>query len=56
VDAIYAEDELPEGQQEYLSLNAELAETWPNITEKKDPPPDHEEWTDVENKLQYLER
>ena len=26
VAAIYAEDELPEGQQEFLQLNAELAE------------------------------
>ena len=56
VDAIYAEDELPENQQDYLQLNAELSEVWPNITEKKDPPPDAEEWADVENKLQYLER
>ena len=37
VDAIYAEDELPENQQEFLGLNAELAEIWTNITEKKDP-------------------
>jgi ferredoxin len=56
VDAIYAEDELPEDQQEFLQLNADLAETWPNLTEKKDPLPDAEEWTDKPNKLQYLER
>jgi ferredoxin len=40
----------------YVELNAELAEVWPNITEKKDPPADHAEWDGVENKLQYLER
>ena len=56
VDAIYAEDELPEEQQEYLALNAELAENWPNITEKKDPLPDAEEWTDKPNKREFLER
>ena len=56
VDAIYAEDELPEGQQEYLKLNAELAEVWPNLTEKKDALPDNEQWADKPNKLQYLER
>ena len=56
VDAIYAADELPENHQDYLQLNAELSEVWPTITETKDPPPDAEEWADVENKLQYLER
>ena len=35
VDAIFSEDELPEGEQIFLELNAELAEIWPNITEKK---------------------
>ena len=56
VDAIYAEDELPEDQQEFLELNAELAEKWVNITEKKDALPDAEEWADKTNKLQHLER
>ena len=56
VDAIYAEDELPEDQLQFLELNAELAEEWPNITEKKDPLPEAEEWTDVKEKLQYLEK
>jgi ferredoxin len=56
VDAIFSEDELPDDQQQFLKLNAELAEQWPNITEKKDALPDAEEWADVEDKLQYLER
>jgi len=56
VDAIYAEDELPEDQQEFLGLNAELAEIWTNITEKKDPLTDAEQWTDTPNKLPHLER
>jgi ferredoxin len=56
VDAIYAEDELPEDQKDFLQINAELAEVWPNITESKDPPPDSDEWTDKPNKRQYLER
>ena len=37
VEAIFAEDEIPEGQEIFLELNAELAEVWPNITEQKDP-------------------
>ena len=56
VDAIFSEDELPEDQQVFLELNAELAETWPCITEKKEALPDAEEWDGVPDKLQYLER
>ena len=56
VDAIFAEDELTDDQQEFLALNAELAETWPNITEAKDPPQDEAEWRGVENKRELLER
>jgi ferredoxin len=56
INAIYAEDDLPVGQEQFLALNAELARKWPVITQKKDPPPDSEEWRDVPDKLQYLER
>jgi ferredoxin len=43
IDAIFSEDELPEDQQVFLELNAELAEIWPNITEMKDAMPEAEE-------------
>ena len=56
VEAIFAEDEVPEGQEMFAELNAELAEIWPNITEQQEPLPDSEEWDGVANKLQYLER
>jgi len=56
VEAIFSEDDLPEDQQRFLELNAELAEKWPVITEKKDPLPDAEEWAGVSDKLQHLER
>ena len=55
-NAIYSEDEVPADQQEFIKLNAELAETWPNITEKKEHLPDAEEWDGVEGKLKHLER
>ena len=56
VDAIFAEDEIPEGQEHFLELNRELAEAWRenNITEAKDPLPDAEKWDGVENKLERL--
>ncbi len=56
VDAIYSEDELPEDQQHFLALNEELSLKWPVITEMKDPPPDADDWRDVKDKYQYLER
>ena len=55
-NAIFAEDDVPEGQTDFTALNAELAQSWPVITEKKDAPADAEEWNGVPNKLQYLER
>jgi ferredoxin len=56
VDAIFSEDEVPEDQQQFLELNAELAEIWPNISEIKDPPEDAEEWNGKPGKLALLER
>ena len=56
VEAIYSEDELPPGQENYLELNAELSQQWPVITEMKDPPEDADEWREVKDKLKYLER
>lgn len=56
IDAIFAEEDLPEDQQQFLELNRELSETWPVITEMKDSLPDAKEWEGKPNKLQYLER
>lgn len=56
VTAIFAEDEVPEGQEHFTELNAELSREWPVISAKKDAPPDADEWADKANKLQYLER
>jgi ferredoxin len=55
-DAIFAEDDVPQDQQDFIELNAELAEKWPSITEGKEPLPDAAEWDGVEGKLQYLEK
>ncbi|MBT8136331.1 MAG: ferredoxin family protein, partial [Gammaproteobacteria bacterium] len=56
VEAIYSEDELPEGQEKFLELNAELSREWPVITELKEAPADAAEWDEVREKLKYLER
>ena len=55
-EAIFAEDELPEGMENYLELNAELSREWPVITEQKDPLPDAEQWDGKKDKLKLLER
>ena len=56
VDAIYDEDELPEGQEQFIALNAELSSGWPVLTQAKDPPADADDWKDTPDKLQHLER
>lgn len=54
-NAIYSEDDLPEAYQPFLVLNETLAKKWPNITQRKAPPPDADRWKDQESKRQYLE-
>lgn len=56
VEAIFAEDEVPEGMENFTALNEELSREWPVITEMIDAPADAAEWDGVPNKLQYLER
>ncbi|HET8610893.1 MAG TPA: ferredoxin FdxA [Burkholderiales bacterium] len=56
VEAIFAEDDVPDDQQQFTALNAELAKAWPAIIEKKDAPADADEWAKVKEKVQHLER
>jgi len=56
VEAIFADDDVPEDQRDFIELNAELAKGWPGITEKKDAPADADDWQDKPNKRQMLER
>jgi len=55
VEAIFADDELPDGQEQFIEINARLAKQWPVITEMKAPPPDADEWKGKPDKLQLLE-
>lgn len=56
VEAIFAEDELPEGMENYIALNEELSREWPVITEMIDAPADAAEWAGKPDKLKLLER
>lgn len=54
VNAIKSDDEISEAQREFISLNLELSEKWPNINKKKAALPDAEYWKDIPNKRQHL--
>lgn len=55
-EAIFAEDDVPEDQRRFIALNAELSRVWPIIVERKDPPPDAEDWNGKPEKLKHLVR
>jgi len=54
-EAIFAEDDLPQGQEKFIEINARLAKQWPVITQKSDPPSDADKWNGVKGKIKYLE-
>ena len=55
VDAIFAEDEVPADQLDFIEINEKYSKIWPNITEAKDPMPDYKDWEKREDKISYLE-
>lgn len=55
-EAIFALDDVPEDQKEYIAINAELAKVWPGINEAKEPLDDADDWVDVKGKLEHLQR
>lgn len=55
-NAIYADHALPESQQHFTQLNAELSKQWPVTTVSEGPLPDAKQWDGKPDKLQYLEK
>lgn len=55
-EAIYAEEDLPDDQRQFIEINAELAPQWEVISRRQDPLPDADEWKDKRGKLELLER
>ncbi len=57
-EAIFAESDVPAGQEAFIELNRVLAQHpgWTVINVRKDPLPDHEAWTGVADKLAHLDR
>ncbi len=56
VEAIYAEDDVPADQREFIELNRELSKAWEPIIEKKEAFPDADDWKDKKGKRQYLDK
>lgn len=56
IEAIVAEDDVPEKYQEFIALNEQLSKQWPVITVCKSSPEDAKSWEGVEDKLQYLDK
>lgn len=56
VEAIYAEEDVPEEQRHFVAMNAELAKVWPSVVQKRKAPADADAWAKVKEKRQLLER
>jgi len=55
-EAIYSEEELPAGQEQFTALSKELAKQWPVISERGTPPADAKDWDGKPDKLPLLQR
>ena len=55
-EAIFAEDDVPDAQQQFIALNAEMAKVWPVITERREPLAGADEWNGKPDKLKLLQR
>ncbi|HET7932245.1 MAG TPA: ferredoxin FdxA [Rhodanobacteraceae bacterium] len=56
VNAIFAELDVPAGQEHFLAVNAELAKNWPVIATKIPEMEGADLWDGVPNKLPLLDR
>ena len=56
VEAIFAEDDVPDAQAEFIEKNRDLAKAWPPIIERKPAPADADEWAKIKEKKHLLER
>jgi ferredoxin len=56
VNAIYAEEDVPADQRDFIAENAALAKNWPVIARIKPAPADADRWAEVEHKRELLDR
>jgi ferredoxin len=55
VEAIFAEDDVPDAQQEFIRKNLELSKKWQPLIARKPAPPDADNWKGVKDKKHLLE-
>ena len=56
VEAIFAEDDVPSDQKDFIGMNAELSKVWKAIVERKPAPADADEWKEVKDKRNLIEK
>lgn len=56
VEAIFAEEDMPPGQEHFLELNRQLSRKWPVLVAKIPAPADAAQWDGVAEKLALLQR
>lgn len=56
VDAIFAEDDVPQDLTRFIALNLELARSWKPIVNRKAAAPDADEWARIKDKYYLLMR
>jgi ferredoxin len=56
VEAIFAEDDVPDNQKQWTKVNAELSKVWKTIIEKIPAPADADEWAKIKEKEHLLEK
>lgn len=55
-EAIFPEADVPQGQENFLQINAELVKNWPVLAERIDPLEGADLWDGQPNKLPLLKR
>ena len=55
-NAIFSEADLPPDQIHFVELNAELARSWPVISESREPLPEAAQWDGIQDKMGLLLR
>ncbi len=56
VNAIFAEEDVPNDQRDFIAINAELSQNWPTISRMEAHFPDADEWAKVKDKRGLLEK
>jgi ferredoxin len=56
VSAIFAEEDVPDDQRDFIAINAELSQNWPTITRMETHFEDADKWADVKDKRGLLEK